>query len=43
MDINRLDVIVRVAGAAQLLLLTILLERAPRTRRVAVYFPLIAA
>lgn len=38
MDISQLDVIVRVAGATLLLLLTILLARDPRTRRVAVYF-----
>ena len=38
MDINQLDVIVRVAGATLLLLLAILLARDPRTRRVAAYF-----
>lgn len=38
MDLDQLDVIVRVAGAALLLFLAALLARDPRTRRLAVYF-----
>lgn len=38
MDLDQLDVIVRVAGAALLLFLAALLARDPRTRRLAAYF-----